>query len=232
MLHAAREFLSPLFGSSLATIIIFVPLAFLTGVTGAFFKFLSLTMASALVISFVLTALHGAAAGARHASISTRWHDPGAWPGNLAAARRTARILRASVRASAAGSWPASRCWSAVGYLAYAQVGTGFLPRMDEGGFVIDYQTAPGTSLTETNRELEQVEAILKQDPYVETYSRRTGAGLGGDLDESYQGDFFVQLIAPSKRPPIWNVMDEITAKITDRGARHRASTPTSCWAT
>ena len=75
------------------------------------------------------------------------------------------------------------------------RVGTGFLPRMDEGGFVLDYQTAPGTSLAETNRELQQVEAILKKDPNVYTYSRRTGAGLGGDLKETYQGDFFVRLI-------------------------------------
>ena len=44
VLLAAREFFSPLLGSSLATIIIFVPLAFLSGLTGAFFKFLALTM--------------------------------------------------------------------------------------------------------------------------------------------------------------------------------------------
>ncbi|HEU0197387.1 MAG TPA: efflux RND transporter permease subunit, partial [Nevskiaceae bacterium] len=52
---AAREFTRPQTGSSLATIVIFLPLAFLTGVTGAFFKALSLTMASALVISYLLT---------------------------------------------------------------------------------------------------------------------------------------------------------------------------------
>lgn len=64
VLLAAREFFVPLLGSSLATIVIFVPLAFLSGVTGAFFKFLALTMASALVISYLL--IHGAASGARH----------------------------------------------------------------------------------------------------------------------------------------------------------------------
>src|SRR5581483_6250201 len=57
VLPAAREFLQPLFGSSLATIIIFAPLSFLSGVTGAFFRFLSVTMASALLISFALTAV-------------------------------------------------------------------------------------------------------------------------------------------------------------------------------
>ena len=79
---------------------------------------------------------------------------------------------------------------------------------MDEGGFVLDYYSQPGTSLAETNRELEQVEAILKKDPNVETYSRRTGAGLGGDFKETYQGDFFIKLADPSHRPPIWTVMD------------------------
>src|SRR5260370_16840432 len=50
---ATWEFLQPLAGSSAATIIIFVPLAFLTGVTGAFFKALSLTFAASLIISFL-----------------------------------------------------------------------------------------------------------------------------------------------------------------------------------
>jgi multidrug efflux pump subunit AcrB len=103
------------------------------------------------------------------------------------------------------------------GYVAYTHVGTGFLPRMDEGGFVLDYQTAPGTSLSETNRELTEIEAILKKNPHVYTYSRRTGAGLGGDLAESYQGDFFVCLVAPSLRPPIWMVMDDVTNQITNQ---------------
>ena len=52
---AAWEFTQPLTGSSAATVVIFLPLAFLSGVTGAFFKALSLTMASALIISYLLT---------------------------------------------------------------------------------------------------------------------------------------------------------------------------------
>src|SRR5947208_5424388 len=54
VLEAAREFTNPLAGSSAATIIIFTPLAFLSGVTGAFFKALSVTMAAGLIISFVV----------------------------------------------------------------------------------------------------------------------------------------------------------------------------------
>jgi len=212
VLLAAREFFAPLFGSSLATIIIFVPLAFLSGVTGAFFKFLSLTMAAALIISFMLTALvvpllaHGIVDFAK-------WHDPA--HGRETWLRRShGRALRALFARPALIALGVL-ILAGGGYLAYSRVGTGFLPRMDEGGFVLDYQTAPGTSLTETNRELQQVEAILKADRYVGTYSRRTGAGLGGDLVESYQGDFFVRLKTSVARPPIWQVMSEINRKIT-----------------
>src|SRR5438128_843408 len=52
VMRAASEFSVPLMGSSASTIIIFAPLAFLSGVTGAFFKALSLTMAASLFISF------------------------------------------------------------------------------------------------------------------------------------------------------------------------------------
>ncbi len=213
VLLAAREFLAPLFGSSLATVIIFVPLAFLSGVTGGFFKFLSLTMASALIISYALTAFTVPLLARGLIDFST-WRDPD--HGRETWLRRThARILSALfLRPSliAVGIL----VLIGVGYVAYDHVGTGFLPRMDEGGFVMDYQTAPGTSLAETNRELEEIEAILKRDPYVDTYSRRTGAGFGGDFAESYQGDFVVHLIDPSKRPDVWTVMDSVTGKITN----------------
>ena len=214
VLVAAREFLSPLLGSSLATTIIFVPLAFLSGVTGAFFKFLSLTMASALIISFVLTAFTVPLL-ARGMIDFGKWSDPahGRDTWLRRSHGRTLRLLFDRPILIAIGLV----ILTGAGYIAYKHVGTGFLPRMDEGGFVLDYQTAPGTSLTETNRELGEVEAILKSDPYVLTFSRRTGAGLGGDLAESYQGDFFVRLVDPARRPHISTVMDEINTKVTNQ---------------
>ena len=53
---AAREFMTPLTGSSLATLIVFIPLSFLSGVTGTFSKALSLTMGCALIVSYLMTA--------------------------------------------------------------------------------------------------------------------------------------------------------------------------------
>jgi multidrug efflux pump subunit AcrB len=213
VLPAAQEFFSPLLGSSLATIIIFLPLAFLSGVAGAFFKFLALTMASALVISYLLTAFTVPLL-ARGIVDFEKWQDP--QHGRETWLRRAHGRLLGGLIARPLFVALAVVILLGAGYLAYRQVGTGFLPRMDEGGYVIDYQTAPGTSLTETNRELEEIERILKNDPDVATFSRRTGAGFGGDFVESYQGDFVIRLVDPSRRPPIWTVMDRITKTITD----------------
>jgi len=212
VLEAAREFLRPLCGSSLATIVVFAPLAFLSGITGAFFKFLSLTMASALAISFILTAFTVPLL-ARGVIDFGKFQDPA--HGKDTWLKRSHGRLLTRLAERPLLLVPGVALLVVVGYLAYAHVGSGFLPNMDEGGFVLDYYTAPGTSLAETNRELAQVEAILHANPYVYTYSRRTGAGLGGDLKEAYQGDFFVRLTDPAHRPPISSVMDDLTSQIT-----------------
>ncbi|MGC9021914.1 MAG: efflux RND transporter permease subunit, partial [Dissulfurimicrobium sp.] len=99
------------------------------------------------------------------------------------------------------------------GWFSYKRLGSGFMPKMDEGGFILDYRTPPGTSLTETDRLLRQVEAILRATPEVDTYSRRTGTALGGFLTEANEGDFFVRL-KPGPRRPIEAVMDEVRGRI------------------
>ncbi|WCT72207.1 efflux RND transporter permease subunit [Sphingomonas naphthae] len=191
VLPAAREFLAPLTGSSLATLIVFVPLSFLSGVTGAFSKALSLTMAAALAISWAMTAFVVPLLVRRLVDF-TRWHDPGtAGQGWLARAHDRgldglfARpwILAVAVLPLLVG-----------GYLAYAAVPTGFMPKVDEGGFIMDYYTAPGTSLQESGRQVGQIDAILRANPQVATFSRRLGTGLGGDLGQSYHGDYFIRL--------------------------------------
>jgi len=212
VLQAAKEFFGPLLGSSLATIIIFIPLAFLSGVTGAFFKFLSLTVASALIISLLLTAFTVPLLARSFIDFKT-FKDPahGRETWFVRGHRRTLNKLLDRPLLLV----PGIVALLIMGFFAYTHVATGFMPRMDEGGFVLNYHTKPGTSLPESNRELLEIESILQKDPYVESFSRRTGAGLGGDLNATYEGDFFVRLIPATMRPDIWAVMDEISRKIS-----------------
>jgi multidrug efflux pump subunit AcrB len=212
VLLAAQEFLKPLTGSSLATVIIFIPLAFLDGVTGAFFRFLSLTMAAALIISFFLTAI-AVPLLARSLIDFSQWHDPDHGKPTWLKRSHTRLLTGLFARPLLIALGVAGMI--VLGIFGFTHAGTGFLPNMDEGGFVLNYQTNPGTSLAESNRELQQIEGILAHDPDVAAVSRRTGAGLGGDLNEPNQGDFYIKLTAASKRPGIWTVMDRISDQIT-----------------
>src|SRR6202022_3337033 len=81
-----------------------------------------------------------------------------------------------------------------LGFVAFKNVGSGFMPVMDEGGFILDYISPPGPSLAETDRLLRQVESALQETPEVQTYSRRTGLQLGGGITEANIGDFFIRL--------------------------------------
>jgi len=211
IMQAAIEFFQPLLGSSMATTVIFLPLAFLDGVTGAFFKALSLTMASALIVSFMVAWL----AVPLLATHVLREKD---------AAEEDEGPLQAKLlvlyECLLAGMLhrPVILVFIAVGLLfagfaGYRSVGSGFMPHMDEGGFILDYIAPSGMSLTETGRLLHQVETILKATPEVATYSRRTGAQLGGGLTEANQGDFFVRLNGFPRRD-IETIMDEIRGKV------------------
>ncbi len=212
--EAAIEFTPPLVGSSAATIVIFAPLAFLSGVTGAFFKALSLTMASSLFISFLLAWL-AVPLLAEHllSSKDAEKEDVGVlFQRLLQGYRRLMQRLMKTPWLIMLGIVPLLL----VGTIAYKQVGSGFMPHMDEGGFILDYRSPAGTSLTETDRLLRQVEAILRANPAVETYSRRTGAQLGGSLTEANEGDFFVRL-KPLPRPPIDQIMGTIRGQIENK---------------
>jgi len=82
----------------------------------------------------------------------------------------------------------------AVGWFAYNAVPTGFMPAVDEGGFILDYYTPAGTSLTEHSREIAEVERLAEGYPELRHAHAVFGTGLGGDLGESYHGDYFVRL--------------------------------------
>lgn len=208
---AVNEFSKPLAGSSASTIIIFAPLAFLSGVSGSFFKALSITMASALLISFVIAWL-AVPLLASHTLTQKDTEQEENGPLTRWSHQRYQGLLQVML----------PRPWLiltallpllAAGFFGWQQTGSGFMPSIDEGGFILDYRAAPGTSVSETDRLLKQVEKILHNTPEVETYSRRTGNSLGGFLTEANEGDFFVRL-KPLPRRSLNEVMDSVREQI------------------
>ncbi|TPG38672.1 efflux RND transporter permease subunit [Sphingomonas koreensis] len=213
LLGAAAEMGKPLLGSTSATIIVFLPLAFISGVTGGFFKALALTMVAALGLSLLFARFVIPLA-------SAYWlRDKDAQAAEKAGgfmARLNSGYDRAAGRAFARPALFAATLgigMALVGYVAWNHVPSGFMPAMDEGGFILDYTAQPGAALSDTDRILRQVEQIITATPEVASYSRRTGAQLGGGLTEADEGDFFIRLKGGSRRP-IEVVMADIRQRI------------------
>ena len=203
VIQGLGEILKPLTASTLTPVVVFIPLAFLSGITGVFFRALALTMVVSLLMSLVLavTITPSLAAWLMRGKSKTdgklHFSDEGF------ILKRSISLYERAIRLALRHYWQVLAVCMLIllgGYFIYSGLETNFLPGMDEGGFVIDYVAPWGTSLAETDRQLLQAEAIIKATPEVESYSRRTGARLALAIAEPNTGDFLVKLKNDRKR--------------------------------
>lgn len=209
LLKKAVDYLFPaMLGSSLSTIVIFIPFVLMTGVAGSYFQVMTNTMIITLICSFFVTWLglpviylfltRNSGAHQLHKAESQQPMKVQRWFTWLI--RRpyismvTILVLGASV------------------FLIFPHLQTGFLPEMDEGSIVLDYNTPPGTSLEETDRILKEVEKELVKIPEVQAYSRRTGTQMGFFITEPNTGDYLIQLKADRLKST-----DEVIAEIRSK---------------
>ena len=214
--EAISEIFRPLVGSTLTPVVVFIPLAFLDGITGVFFRSLALTMVVSLLTSLVLaiTLTPSLAGWLIRAGTSQKPGTHHEQEGPLL--RRVIRVYETAVRAAL------EHCWLTIGVCVlvlvlgvfiYKNLESEFLPPMDEGGFVIDYLTPPGTSLAETHRQLQYAEDIIRATPELESYSRRTGAQLGLFITEPNNGDFLLKL-KPDRERSTEEVLADLRHKL------------------
>jgi len=209
---ALKTLMVAVISSTLSTIVIHIPLGFLSGITGAFFRSLSITMVFALILSFLFSItlaplLAGGFVSARDIDREVKREDKRS---------RLSDYFERFMRGVLNNSWvtiPAVLLLLAASYFFYIKLGSGFMPEMDEGSFVLDYASPPGTSLTETNRMLTNVERVLMKIPEVAAYSRRTGTQLGFFLTEPNKGDYTVRLNQVRTRG-INEVINEVRARV------------------
>ena len=192
LLQKSIKYLFPaMLGSSLSTIVIFIPFLLMSGVAGAYFKVMTNSMIITLVCSFFVTwillpivyLLFTRNANFRkHQKIQHKSHPVKNQRWVSFFIRRPA-ISLCIIIALGLSIW-----------FVLPKLETGFLPEMDEGSIVLDYNSPPGTSLEETDRMLREVEKILHAVPEVEAYSRRTGTQMGFFITEPNRGDYLIQL--------------------------------------
>ena len=223
---ALRELTVPLIGSTITPIVVFLPLISITGVTGTFFRALAVTMTVSLFTSLLLaltwTPTLSQYLVRRRETAGTVFESERPDMAALLAVEeahlsgffgRIVEFYARTMRALLKRPWvlaASSIVVIALSMVCYSFLGSDFLPAMDEGGFILDYFTPPGSSLAESNRILLHIEEILKSTAEVENTSRRTGMQLGlAAVTEANNGDFTVRLKKDRKRD-----IDDIIADI------------------
>jgi CzcA family heavy metal efflux pump len=203
------EILPALIGSSLSTVVIFLPFAFLTGVVGAFFKPLALTMALSLIVSFLLAAF---AVPIVVSNFGFPEHSPGVRkkPERPSRFESIARFFIRRPSFALAGTL----LLLGAAYLLNRTIGTDFLPAMDEGSIILDYSTPPGSSLTDTDAMLREAEKIILSIPDIQSYSRRTGTQLGFFITEPNRGDYVLKLKPRASRREVDPIINELRTRI------------------
>jgi len=214
--QAIEEILGPVTSSTITTVVVFAPLGLLEGVVGQFFHSFSLALAIAVTLSLVYaTTLLPAVVESLLRRSSGDHRAPLFRMGRLAGLYdRYARefLLHPQRAAFAAG------VLLLVGLGAATRLETGFLPDMDEGGFILDYWTPTGTSLAETDRQLHVLEQTLRADPAVAAFTRRTGAELGLFATAPNQGDLTVLLKPRRERDAsVYETMDRLRVELEAR---------------
>ena len=201
-----RDMFAAVIGTTFTTVVVFAPLALLSGVTGRFLGALAATLVIAVLLSMVmaLTLIPVAARRLRH--------------------RKPLYVARPDDRVGRGIAWLVKRRFVGLvaiaalviaGFFAQRVVSTGFLPYMDEGAFVIDFFLPAGTSLEETDRVSLAIDEVLKTTPEIVTFTRRTGAELGpATATVQSRGDIMVRLVARGKRRPIRDVIADVRERM------------------
>lgn len=206
LLSRSIHYLFPaMLGSSLSTIVIFIPFMLMTGVAGAYFHILTNTMIITLVCSFFVTWLMLPVFYLLFSRSSYKRPE-------APIVHKTYRWVPFFLK-----HWYISIAFMIAlivsTVIVVPKLETGFLPEMDEGSIILDYFSPPGTSLEETDRMLREVEKIIMKVPEVQAYSRRTGTELGFFITEPNRGDYLIQLRKDRKRTTD-EVIDDIRQQV------------------
>ncbi len=200
ILDASVEVRSSIVFSTILVILVFLPLFFMSGIEGRLFAPLGVAYIAAILSSlFVsLTVTPVLCAWLLPGMVEKAEHGDGWLVRTLK--RWDRRVL----------AWALPRPGLVLGATGIAVVlaavtvpflGTSFLPPFNEGTATINVQTAPGTSLAESNHLGRLAERLLLEVPEVKSVGRRTGRA---ELDEHAEGVHYSEVdvdFEPDGRP-------------------------------
>lgn len=215
-LDAALEVASPIFISTLTTVIVFLPVVFLTGIAKMLFIPLVLTITVALFGSFfvsrtvtpvlcyrILKGEIDPEPGSK--KLSDRMQK---WSKNLLNRVDTfyENVLRSSLKHKRLVIFGVL-IFSAASFLLIKLIGTEFFPESDESQFSVQVKLPVGTRVEETEKFSQKIEKIIKQDvPEAKTIitdigvpSSKSGSIFGSNSG-SHGANISVSLVPPDER--------------------------------
>ncbi len=221
-LKAMREVSAPVIAVALILVAVFVPTAFIPGITGRLYQQFAVTIAVAVVFSAfnALTLSPALAALLLRPKRETR--GPlgvfFAWF-NRVFARATDGYV----------AWchhlikhPSLGIGLLVGltvlaWLLGSRIPTGFVPEEDQGYFYLNVQLPQAASLQRSDAVAREIEKILAETPGVQTYNTVVGFSLLSSTPITYTGFFFVTLEPWEKRDPQGLTADVIMRRLNAR---------------
>ncbi len=218
-LLAMRQVTGPVIATALIMAAVFVPTAFIPGITGQLYQQFAITIAvsvafsafNALTLSPALSALLLRPRVPVGGPLGTffRAFDKGFGRVRdiyVAGCRWLIQHSRATLLALLAGTLlivPLS-----------ASIPGGFLPDEDQGYFYLNVQLPDASSLQRTDQTAKEIEAILAQTPGVQSYNTVVGFSLLSQVNTTYNAFFFVTLKPWAERDPLGLTANAIQGRL------------------
>ncbi len=231
-LAAAKEVASPIFVSTLTTVIVFLPIIFLTGVAKLLFIPLTITIAVALFGSFFVSRTVTPLMCLRYLP-PEKEHDPESkkWTERLRGSS-IALIEKLDYWYQERLRWALARRrlvilsifgFAAVSLGLWKFIGTEFFPDQDEAQFTVSFRLPVGTRVEETDKVARQIEKVVRENvpevlatiTDVGVPTSRAGSGFGGN-NGSHAGQVRVALIPADQRSrSLFNITNSLRPRLT-----------------
>ena len=223
---AMTEITAPIIAITLVLLSVFVPIAFIPGISGTLFRQFAVTISVAMLIS----ALNALSLSPALCAVFLRHGGPKRGPMGWVLRRIDnirdgyAAIVRRLVRVSVLGL--VAILASAAGvYFLSLRTPTGFLPEEDQGAFFISVQLPDGASVSRTREAVKRIEAVLKSMPQIQNIIGIVGFSIIDGVNEPNTA-FIVPTLKPfADRVGAANSAQALIAKVFGEGQQIRTAT-------
>ncbi len=216
-IQSMKEISGAIISITMVMAAVFVPVGFMEGPAGVFYKQFAFTLAIAILISAVnaltlspalcalfLRNVHHGEEGARKKGFGARFFS-GFNAGFSATTKKYTNAIKFLFR----HKWIAISglvLVTAVTFWMMKKAPTGFIPTEDQGFIVFSVNLPPGASLDRTQHVMDKVDSLLAEVEAVERRATITGLNILANANSSNYGVGFIRMKHPGERGAVNNV--------------------------